>query len=93
MSKPSLEDRCRNLKFLQGFLEDLPSAREMTAHDGIFAVGSVERSALIFNGRTQKLPRMLIFHFFDPLAISLSKKETDHTVSKYPVDKNVNNLA
>lgn len=93
MGKPGFDNRCLNMKFLESLFQDLPAPCEVAAHDGMFGMSLVERSALILDPRTQKLRRMLILHFFNPLAISPCKKETDHAVGKDTVDKDVNNLA
>ncbi len=74
-------------------LQNLPPSGEVAAHDRMFGMDLVKRTAVIFHLRTEKTRGELIFHFFDARFIGVAKEKTDHAIGEHAVDEGIDDGA
>jgi len=81
-----------NSILLEGLAENLEASGELTAHDGMLAMGLGQRTALILDVGTKKTGRELKLHLLDTIAIGIAKEKADHEIVKNTIDERLNNL-
>lgn len=89
MLQPGLLDGVGDPVLFQNFLQYLPAAREMAAHDGVLGMRYVERSSLVCNRAAEKCRRMLVLQFLDPPCVGLAEEKTNHPVGVNTVDERI----
>src|SRR6476659_9099045 len=67
MGQPCSSNRFGDSEIVERFLQNLPPAREMAAHNRMFGVRPIERLACVFDVGAEKLRGVLILHLFDAL--------------------------
>jgi len=67
----------------------LESSRKLAAHDSVFPVGGAERATFVGYWCTQPFGGVLVFEFFDAMAIGVAEEEADHRVVKAAIDETI----
>ena len=76
---------------IQRLAENLPAPGEMAAHDRMIGVRFAKRPAPILHIGAKKTGGELIFEFFDPAPVGVTKEESDHPIFEDPIDECVDN--
>src|SRR5581483_3053214 len=93
VAEPCRLDFLRHLVGLERFLENLPPAREVPAHDRVIPMRFAQRLAGVLHIGAEETCSELIFHFLDARAVGVAQEKADHAVLEDPVDERVDDRA